>query len=265
MVVQVTLPASRRVVPWLAAVVGALVVCSLGTQVARHVLGYPEQLGFVDLFDVGAESNLPSWFSSFELLLAAVVLAAIAAAKRRLHDAFAAHWTLLAVVFFAMSVDEVAGIHEIFVEPLRDASKLDGALRYAWAIPGAILAVVFAALALRLLASLPARTRDAFVAAGILFVGGAVGVEMLSGAWAAVHGEENLGYSAIVILEEAMEMLSVVAFIHALLDYARRALATTTVYLSSAEPPSSDQRSSPTASGQVVFAGDRFLRRSSPR
>jgi hypothetical protein len=72
---------------------------------------------------------------------------------------------------------------------------------------------------LSFLARLPARTRRLLLTAGAVYVGGALGVESISGWQAAAHGEHNLGYHLIVTLEELCEMMGVVLFIYALLDY----------------------------------------------
>jgi hypothetical protein len=260
MIIHLNVPPPRRVVPWLLAIVGFLVVASLGTQIARYVLGHEYLLGFVYFFDVDQEANLPTWFSAIDLLLASAILSGIAVAKRRQNDRFALHWTVLALVFFGLSIDEAAVIHEISIDPLRDTFQLDGALHYAWVIPGAIFAVAFGAFMLRFLLSLPPGTRDAFIGAGALYVGGTIGVEMVSALWASAHGEANLTYNAIVTVEESFEMLGVVAFVGALLEYATTELAATTVRLGDAPLPDGDGPA-PIVSGQVIRVDRALLKR----
>jgi hypothetical protein len=264
MIIQLNVPPPRRVVPWLLAIVGFLVVARLGMQLVRFVLGHEYLLGFVYFFNVDEESNLPTWFSSMNLLFAAAILGAIAVAKRRQNDPFAAHWAVLGLVFLGLSIDEAAVIHEISIDPLRDAFRLDGALKLAWVIPGAIFALGFAAFMLRFLSSLPSGTRDAFIGAGALFVAGSIGVEMVSALWLSAHGEENLTYNAIVTVEESFEMLGVVAFIGALLEYATTELAAATVRLGSAPVPDGDGPA-PIVSGQVLRVDRALLKRSERR
>jgi hypothetical protein len=66
---------------------------------------------------------------------------------------------------------------------------------------------------------LPARTRRLFLAAGAIFVAGAIGVEAVSGMQASLHGEQNLTYHLVITVEELLEMTGIVIFIYALLDY----------------------------------------------
>ena len=55
--------------------------------------------------------------------------------------------------------------------------------------------------------------------AGSLYLGGAIGIEMLGGRQAELHSFENLTYQLFAHLEESLEMAGVILFIHALLRY----------------------------------------------
>ena len=57
------------------------------------------------------------------------------------------------------------------------------------------------------------------IAAGAIFVGGAIGVEMLGGHWFVTQGRDNVTYVALQTLEETMEMMGIVVFIYALAEY----------------------------------------------
>jgi hypothetical protein len=48
----------------------------------------------------------------------------------------------------------------------------------------------------------PAQRRSLFLVADILFAGGAIGVESVSGAYTNLYGEENITYGMIVTVEE---------------------------------------------------------------
>jgi hypothetical protein len=50
------------------------------------------------------------------------------------------------------------------------------------------------------------------VIAGAIFVGGALGVEMILGYWTDLHGEENLTYGMIDWVEESLEMCGMSLF-----------------------------------------------------
>ena len=83
---------------------------------------------------------------------------------------------------------------------------------------------------------LPSRTRNLFALSGIVYVGGAIGVEMLSASQADLNGEDNLAYALIVTLEELCEMVGVVLFLHALLDHLHTLLAGVRVRFATCRP-----------------------------
>ena len=58
-----------------------------------------------------------------------------------------------------------------------------------------------------------------FPTAGAIYLSGAIGMEMLSGAYCSLHGQNNMTYSLYVLLEEFLEMAGIVTFISALLGY----------------------------------------------
>jgi hypothetical protein len=72
---------------------------------------------------------------------------------------------------------------------------------------------------LQFLAALPARTRFLFLLAATLYVGGALGVEMLGSNYYFHYGPDTLAYQLIITVEEGMEMFGVVTFLYALFSY----------------------------------------------
>ncbi len=55
--------------------------------------------------------------------------------------------------------------------------------------------------------------------AAILYIGGAIGFEMIQGRYSELHGEDNLMYNMIAAVEESLEFAGVIVFIYALLKY----------------------------------------------
>ncbi len=66
---------------------------------------------------------------------------------------------------------------------------------------------------------LPKETRNHFLLAGVIFVTGAFGIEMLDAREADLYGYETVRYCVLYSLEE---MLGIVLFIYALLRYLAR-------------------------------------------
>ena len=207
----------------LAGVVAAVVAVSVGASVlsfitvADPVLSHVKET-LVRLTWVDGEANIPAWFSSSLLLVAALLLGIIAAAERDMRSR-AIHWLVLGLIFLFLSLDETAQLHELSIVPIRDRIGASGFLYYAWILPAGVCVGVFVLAYLRFLLQLPARTRRLLLLAGAVYVGGALGVESLSGWQASLHGEHSVGYHLVVTLEELCEMMGVVLLIYTLLDY----------------------------------------------
>jgi hypothetical protein len=181
-------------------------------------------IAVLDTFSVNAEQSVPTWYSVVNLLVASLVTAWIAWAKRVQRAPYARHWTGLALIFLYLSLDEGAVIHELFSEPLQLAFNTSGYLNFAWLLVGVPLVLLFALVYLRFLWHLPPQTRLLVILAGGLYVGGAVFVEALSANQLALDGDEyTFAYLVLGTIEELCEMLGVIVFIYAMLAYLRRA------------------------------------------
>jgi hypothetical protein len=205
--------------------ISTAIVCVLGiaAEVVHHSAGIESPL--IPLLSLSAEANLPTWYSSILLFACAVVLASIASIVRGQRVRFATHWTVLAAIFLYMSLDETAQLHE----RLNSLWSLEGVFYFSWIIPAAVIVLVIGLAYLPFVLHLPPPTRIRFIAAGIIYVGGALIMEMPLGAWATRHGEDNIGYALIDALEETMEMAGASLFLLALLRHrASLALASTT-------------------------------------
>ena len=185
---------------------------------------------FVKLFDLKREGNIPTFFSASTLLLCSALLAIIAFAKKKEDAPYRLHWKALSVIFLSLSLDEAAELHEMTIKPLRSALNASGFLHYTWVILGIVFSLIVVLAYLRFLADLPKKTRDLFLAAGALFIGGALGMEMISGYYWSPHFGQFLQRSSHFCnymlntamrgtLEELLEMLGIVVFIYALMSY----------------------------------------------
>jgi hypothetical protein len=101
---------------------------------------------------------------------------------------------------------------------LRDHFHFSGLLYFAWVVPYALVLTAFGILYLPFVWALPPQSRVLFVAAGIVFVSGAMGMELLGGRELERYGGTLL-YAMYYTIEEAMEMGGILLFIYALLDY----------------------------------------------
>lgn len=150
----------------------------------------------LQLFDLDEEYNLPTWFSSFLLFNNAFVLFVIAQADT---SKFQLHWRILAAGFLLLSVDEVAGMHE----------TINTAFEINWAIPGGIVALLTGVAFIPFLLALPRRRAALYLVSGLVFVSGAIIIELLS----EDMDSDSLRYMLAVAVEEGCEMLGAWLFL----------------------------------------------------
>lgn len=210
----------KRLPPILARTAILLVVLSSAFQLVKFTTGHDTVFGLVSLFNLNAERNLPSFFSSLMLSLAAFILATTYSLMRASQQG--PYWLVLAVGFGVMAVDEAVSLHERLVNPVRNLLGYDqnfGVFYFAWVIPAFFLTAILGLSFLRFLKRLDRPTRYAFIFSAMLYLGGALGMEMLGGWYDEKYGPENLGYVTCFTIEESLEMAGVIYFIRALLRY----------------------------------------------
>jgi hypothetical protein len=161
------------------------------------------------LFDLYQKVSVPNWFASFDLLIAALLLAGIAARRREARDPDATRWWWLAVGFAAMSLDRIACVHQL----LNTFSKV------SWEIPGAFICLAIGLAYVPFIRRLPARTRGLFVLAGGLYVFGVIVAERLGNMLGVPVG--STADEIRQLFDEGPQILGVAIFVYALLDGAR--------------------------------------------
>jgi hypothetical protein len=201
------------------------IVTSLADYYTRH--NYIVLVELVKVFYVELENNAPSYFSMLILLIASIFLAVIAILKKNQKDSYVTQWTILSLGFLYLSFDEVCAIHEKIIFPMRAllGGKHLGLLYFGWVAPAIILVFLLLLYFLKFLRGLPKKTMFLFLLAGVIYVSGAVGFEMLDGYWTEsqsignADGKDNLVYIILTTAEETFEMAGVILFIWALLSY----------------------------------------------
>ena len=197
---------------FLVIVITIVALAGLAVEIAEDSLGLDDPYDLLDLFSLSYEANVPTWLSACMHATSALLLALIASGKRQSGAPFVRHWRGLSIVFAYISIDEFVQIHE----EMNAWFDLSGALYFGWVITAAILVSIFVLSYWRFLAHLPWMTRFRFIRAGAVFVGGAMGIELILGYWTDLHGSHNLGYAIIDWVEESMEMVGAGLFLSAL-------------------------------------------------
>ncbi|MEG3934279.1 MULTISPECIES: hypothetical protein [unclassified Microcoleus] len=209
------------VTQFLLRVVVCLVLLSFLGQMTLYFLpDYPSRDFLANGFNVDYERNIPTLYSFLALLFSSLLLGAIAHAKNLDSCRYKHHWTILSFIFLYLSLDEVSQWHEKLANPMRSLVNTTGFLYFNWVVPMGFLVAIFLLSYSKFLFHLPVATKKLFVAATALYIGGAIGMEMLAGYIVYTTGpERNLSYVIVTTLEEFLEMLGIVVFIHALISY----------------------------------------------
>ena len=186
-------------------------------------------------FDLGHEPSLPAFYSAVVILMCAAVLSIIARQSYRSADGRAVYWWVLCVGFVAMAIDEAVMIHEMADAAVHAFTPTSGAF---------------------FLFSLDRQTRFAFVVSGAIFVGGAVGMELVAGAIFSASDSEaaaqrSLAHVVSQMIEEGMEMVGIAAFLIALIGYLGRTHQSVKIEINTAPP---QQITSPASGASRVDA-----------
>jgi hypothetical protein len=201
----------------LLAIWATLAAAGFTVEILHYSCTWESRPIWVETLSLSYEDNVPSWHSSSLLFACGVLLACIWSrppSERQGHGFF---WGVLCLGFFYMSLDESASYHEqmsLWIHSTR------GIFYYSWVIPMGAMVLALLLLFIKFLIVLPARFRWRFFSAGVIYVGGALLMELPLGWWVDKSGSEgNIGYAMIDAVQETMEMLGSTLFLIFLLQY----------------------------------------------
>lgn len=216
---------------WLS--VTTLVIITLGVlrEFFVRTFGFHTPLKDLGQIALDSEGTLAVWFSSLTMMAAAALLFFIGALARKEENADAPRWMLLGLLFALMSLDETVSFHETTMAPLRNLFGLGGALHFSWVIIASPIMLGLSVYFLPFLARLPWRYAAAFVVSGLLYVGGALGMEFVGGYLVTTYGMSSSQYMMAFLVEESLEMIGLVCFLTALLSYLKTQLSGHTLNL----------------------------------
>ncbi|WP_250398952.1 hypothetical protein [Synechococcus sp. MU1648] len=203
----------RSVRNLLLAITAGFLVAHCVVQVG--IYGFGAEKHWLDSLNMDRELNLPTLFSSSLLLISALLM------QRLGHNSnpdAADDWRLLSKIFIFLALDEALQIHEILIIPgLRH--QVHPALASTWVVPYAALALIMLWKFRSFLGSIPRATATGLLRSGAVYVGGAIGMEMI-GSFAVRSSLIRLHspwYGAITGLEETLELVGIILLIDALM------------------------------------------------
>lgn len=206
----------------LASIITILLLLNCATLVYKFGFGASEYSFFFHVFNMEYEQNVPTIYSALQLLFAAFLLYGVFKDKLAQNDLFKWHWGLLCLAFVYLSFDEAIELHEKSMPYVERISKTTGPLFYGWIIPASICVFVMGLFYIRFLLALPVRSRNLFIISGIIYVGSAIGFEMIEGPMEQSGNWMTLPYATLVTIEETLEMLGIALFCYAVIDYENR-------------------------------------------
>jgi hypothetical protein len=209
----------QKITRFLLTIIALLVFLNLGERIIVYWFNatHKEQI-ISQYFNFDQESNLPSLYSALALGFCSYLLAIITTFQKARQSKYAKHWKALSLIFLGLAIDEACSLHELSIPFLRNAIDAKGVLYFTWIIPAFFLLIIFLVTFRKFILSLPIKTKTLFILAGIVYVSGTLGMELVGGYIADSSGY-NTVYGIASSIEELLEMFGIVIFIHGLLSY----------------------------------------------
>lgn len=176
-------------------------------------------MDYVYFLDFDIERNLPTFYSVITLEIAALLLLVIYIYhKKNKHD-YQWAWLGLSIIFAFLGLDESTKIHENAGDIISYTFNATGIFYFPWVLPYGIALIFLSIVYIPWLFSIPLNIRIEFIISAVVFLSGALGMEMLSAVYAEQTSLDSYEYIRSYTIEETLEMLGVVLFIRALIRY----------------------------------------------
>lgn len=182
------------------------------------------------VFNVDQEANIPTWFTGGVALYLAMTASMIASVVKSQGQKYSWAWRGISLMGIYIALDELSGIHELAIEPIRDSWEISPWLYQSWVIPAMIIVVLIGIIYARFLWQLPSYAKVYIFLGSLIYLTGAVGVESIGGFVLTTQGL-NDWYVQLAHIEEFLEMMGLILILYACTEYARRELKSMTILL----------------------------------
>ena len=175
-----------------------------------HYSGHERIKTFRLLFNLSGEGNIAAYFSALLILL--VSLCSWLLYRTTLNKRLKKGWLLTSGLFFFLSWDEASQIHEKFNKSFHAllGGGDQGIFNFAWVIPYSVLVVLVGLVLIPFIRVLPRKLFIKLAFAGIVYVMGAIGMEMIS----ATIEYKSSWYMLVTSIEESMEITGMILFLY---------------------------------------------------
>jgi hypothetical protein len=192
-------------------------------MIVAHGFGYPVAKGFVPLFHVDFEHNLPTLVALL-LLLSCALTSARASARETVRTVNRRAWMLVSCLFLFLAADEAFSFHEQLSGFAHDRFADVNLPLFAWVIPYGAGVLVLGGILLRWFLELEARFRARLFVSGVIFLSGAIGLEFISsGYYESLPPDRDvyrtLGVDLLATAEEACEFAGLSLFLNTMVGY----------------------------------------------
>lgn len=176
-------------------------------------------IDYVRFLDFDIERNLPTFYSVVAIEIAAFLLFVIYLCQKQKDGEYLWAWLVLSILFAFLGLDEATKIHENAGDIISATFEATGIFYFPWVVPYSVALIFLSVICLPWLFSLPLHIRIRFILSAIVFLSGALGLEMLSAVYAEQTSLDSYEYIRTYTIEETLEMLGIVIFVHALIRY----------------------------------------------
>jgi hypothetical protein len=209
------IPSPLQVRRWLFSCIALLVLAHVATKIFVRVTGRDYVFGFIPMFDLDLEANIPTLYATLQILLASALAWLLGSRRFDLSAGEGAFWRVVAWVLLFMGLDEGVTIHEKVVKLVQFDNPL---LFYPWVVPYIGLVLLIGALLLRGWLKLAPRPRALLAIAGVLYVGGAIGCELAASYIVTQLGPAHWLHEVEMIVEESLELCGIALVIFTQLE-----------------------------------------------
>jgi len=203
----------------LLSVTGILAIAHISLNLMPWITQHREIWRLVKIFDLTYERNIPAIFSTFLLVCASFLLGRIAYRKFQVKDHFSLHWPILSLIFILLALDEFQEIHEGIDDLIKNTFNSETLFAQNWVYSGLIIITLFSLFYWKFFTHLPSFTRRGIFLSGVIYVGSALGLEIIGSAYVETYGLLEFPYLFLTTLEETLEMIGIIIFIYTLMAY----------------------------------------------
>ena len=204
-------------IKYLSIIAVSLVVANLFFNFVKYITGDRFFYGLVPLFQLSAEYNIPTFFSGGLFITSSVLLILIWKAFY-INEKPQLIWLFLSALFLFLAFDELFKVHELLIEPVRNSLGTSGFLYFSWVIIYGAGVVIITLFVFPIWRRLYRKVKIWFAFSAITFLLGAIGFEMIGGAYfESVERQGDLIYGILYTIEETLEMAGLIMFIYGLL------------------------------------------------